>query len=188
MNSFDYLTGIAADANFYYLTDYTCNANCPDLFRVAKAGGAPTQISNEISAYGGYPIAIGGGKIYRGEIINNTYDWTNINQIRVSDLATPDVVTQTHTIALARGIGDLTWDGSALWALGYSNENNPNRNVDLLRIDPVTGAVLETYLNVYNPGAPYTPSGLAYAQGHLYVLNYSETSGVGSTLTKLACQ
>jgi hypothetical protein len=52
----------------------------------------------------------------------------------------------------------------------------------------VTGAVLESYLNVYNPGAPYNPSGLAYAQGHLYVLNYSETSGVGSTLTKLACQ
>lgn len=126
--------------------------------------------------------------MYRGEIISNTYDWTSLNQIRVSDLATPDVITQTHTITIARGIGDLTWDGSSLWALGYSHDSSPNRNVDLLKIDPVTGAVLETYLNVYNPGAPYNPSGLAYAQGHLYVLNYSETSGVGSTLTKLACQ
>ncbi|MCK6591161.1 MAG: hypothetical protein L6Q76_26715, partial [Polyangiaceae bacterium] len=187
-NVFDYLTSVAADANFYYFADYTCNNGCPDLFRVGKGGGVPTQISNEILAYGGYPLAIGGGKMFRGEIINNEYNYTNLNQIRVSDLATPDTVTQTHTIPIARGIGDLTWDGSTLWALGYSHDSSPNRNVDLLKIDPATGAVLETHLNVYNPGAPYNPSGLAYAQGHLYVLNYSETSGVGSTLTKLACQ
>ena len=187
-NSFNYLTSVAADANYYYVSDYTCNNGCPDFFRVGKNGGSPSNISSDVQAYGGYPVAIGGSTLYRGSIINNTYDWTNLNQIRISDINTPDSITKTISVAIARGIGDLAWDGTALWVLGYSHDPSPNRQVDLYKIDPSNGATLASYPNVYNPGSPYNPSGLAYANNALYVLNYSESNGVGSTITKIACQ
>jgi hypothetical protein len=183
-NAFTYMTSVAADANYYYVTDYTCNSGCPDLFRVAKTGGTPTQISTGIAAYGGYPITIGNGELYRGED-STSYDWTAIDQIRVSAVATPDTVTRTLSTGITRGIGDLTWDGEWLWALAYAT--TANRTVDLFRIDPATGIVLAQFPAVYTAPANFVPSGLAYAKGRLYVLNYSETTGVGSTLTVLGC-
>jgi hypothetical protein len=188
-NSFNYMTAIAADATNFYVSDYTCNASCPDFFFVAKAGGAPTKDSADIAAYGGYPVAIGNfGTLYRGNIINNTYDWTGINQIRVSNLASVDTIQTTLTTTIAQGIGDLTWDGSALWALGYCHDGVAGCKANLFKIDPSTGSILETDNAVYTPSGSLIPAGLAYSNGVLYVLNYSESAAVAGTISEIACK
>jgi hypothetical protein len=188
-NSFNYMTAIAADANNFYISDYTCNNSCPDFFKVAKGGGAPTQNSTDTAAYGGYPVAIGNNSaLYRGNIVSNTYDWTGVTQIRVSNLASVDTITATLSTSISQGIGDLAWDGSALWALGYCKDATPNCPASLFKIDPLTGSLIETDKSVYLPSGNLIPAGLAYDSGYLYVLNYSETANVAGTITKLLCK
>jgi hypothetical protein len=186
---FNYMTAIAADANYYYISDYACNNNCPDLWRVPKGsnGAARVQVSADQAAFGGYPVALSGTTLYRGNF-SNDYDWSQENQVRVADLASPDNVVNTFSVPIARGIGDMTSDGTTLWMLGLSYDGSPNRQVDLYRIDPSNGLVIESYLNVYDPGGSFSPAGLAYTNGALYVLNYSTAAGVGSTMTKIACK
>ena len=90
----NHTVSVAADAAYYYFSDYTCNNNCYDLFRVAKASGDPVAISTEIAAFGGYPIDVRNGVIYRTNA-SSTYDYAGLHQIRAASTATPDVVTST---------------------------------------------------------------------------------------------
>ena len=76
----------------------------------------------------------------------------------------------------------------SLWALAYSHMDNPDRSVDLIRIDSLSGTILEVHTYVYSAAPPLTPAGLAYRDHHLYVFNYSEESGIASTLTVVGCQ
>ena len=193
-NSMNYTTGIAIDGTYLFISDYTCNAsvNCTDLARYTRNGqfGIANGItaSTEYLAYGGYPLALGGGNLFRGNF-SNSYDWTSINQIRVTTVGAPDVLLRTlNANYIARGIGDMAWDGSAIWVVGYSSDSVPNRNVDLWRVDPNNGNNLESYANVFTLKAPLRPAGIAYGNNSLYIFGYSETVGTASTLTRLGCK
>jgi hypothetical protein len=191
-NSMYYTTGIAIDSTYLFISDYTCNNGCTDLVRYTRSGnfGITNGINPtfEVQAYGGYPLEIGGGNLFRGNF-SNDYTWTSINQIRVSPITSADNIIRTINTNVPRGIGDLAWDGSALWAMSYSEyeTGNPIRTVDLYRIDPNTGATLESYTSVYTDPSPLRPAGVAYGNNSLWIFDYSETAGVPGKLTQLAC-
>ncbi|MFO0755122.1 MAG: LruC domain-containing protein [Byssovorax sp.] len=183
-NGLNHTTGIAWDPgnSRYFVADYTSNNSGIDLWSVTS-GGSASQASNEVSAYGGYPLAVGNGRLYRGSIISNTYDWTNLTQIRVSNVGTPDSIITTLSPGIG-GIEDMAWDGAALWVLGYTPDANTDTPINLYRVDPTSGAVLGSYPNVATSGANRRASGLEYLNGTLYVFNWS--SGGTSTLLPIS--
>ena len=181
-NSLNHTTGIAFSPTQtqYFVADYTSNAGGPDLFRFTTAGTA-TQASTEVTAYGGYPLAVGNGILYRGNP-SASYDWSTVNKIRVSSVTTPDTITATLQPGIG-GIEDMAWDGFALWALGYTTDSSTATAINLYRINAATGAVLASYLNVANSGAGRRAAGVEFLNNKLYIFNWS--SGGTSTLLPL---
>lgn len=168
----NYTTSVAADANNYYFTDYTCNTSCRDLYAIGKTSGAATALSNEVAAFGGYPIDVRDGLLYRTNLITNDYNYAGVNQIRISSLATPDLIQTTLTLGGGLGIADFAvdTDHAAIWVLDYTG------TASLRRYDLASGALQESYAL----GLDGLSGGLAYANNKLYY--YDWRSGSGSTL------
>jgi hypothetical protein len=178
-NTLNHTTGIAYSPTLsqYFVADYTSNTSGPDLWRFTTAGTA-TQASTEVLSFGGYPLAVGNGILYRGNT-STGYDWSTTNKIRVSAVGTPDTITATLQPNIG-GIEDMAWDGSALWVLGYTTDSSTATAINLYRINPTTGAVLASYLNVANSGAGRRAAGVEFLNSKLYIYNWS--SGGTSTL------
>jgi len=164
-------TSVAADASNYYYSNYSGNASGPDLYSKNKNTGVITQISSDVLAYGGYPIDVRNGKMYRTEY-STSYSWANLSTIRISDWNTIDSIDQTIVLDTLFGIGDFGIDSvnNEAWVLDY------NANASIRRFDLTTGNLLD----VFAVGLDGLDAGLTYANGNLYV--YDWVSNGTSTL------
>ena len=147
LGNYSHSVGVACDGDDFYFTDYTANANGPDLFRIGRPGGAAVQISQATAAYGGYPLTVHEGTMWRTND-SRRYDWTELTTLRVSAAADPDNVAASFNVAIPGGIGDLCHDGSNLWVLGNVRQEMPLPGASLYRVDPATGEVLDAYPNI----------------------------------------
>lgn len=171
VGGYNHITSGAADSNYYYFSDYTANTSGLDLYRMNKDGTGITNISTEIQADGGYPIDVRNGLIYRTNFSTN-YDWSDLNQIRVANVASPDSIIQTLNLTGNNGIGDIAidTDHNSLWVLEWNGGR-------ILRYNLSTGgAPLETF----NLGLDGQDAGLTYFNNRLYYWDW--VSGSGSTL------
>lgn len=167
----NHITDVAADGSYYYFSDYTGNSSTVDLHRMPKAGPPSAAISAEVAAYGGYPIDVRAGQIYRTEP-STTYDWSDLNQLRVANVATPDTILQTLTLSGLTGMGDFAvdLDGGNLWVLDWGDGR-------IHRYDLQTGGAP---LQSFNLGLDGQTAGLTYYNDRLY--HYDWVNGSGSTL------
>jgi hypothetical protein len=168
-------TSVAGDGANYYVSDYTSNTSGPDLYRVDKTTCAAVNMSTDVAAFGGYPIDVRDGNLYRTET-STTYNWSNLNQIRISAVATPDSGVQTVTLATGAGIGDIAVDSARnnVWVIDYA------ASATLRRFDLATGNELDSFAL----GLDGLDAGLTYANDKLYY--YDWVSGSGSTLSVFA--
>ncbi|MBK6394954.1 MAG: hypothetical protein IPF73_09930 [Betaproteobacteria bacterium] len=132
-----------------------------------KAGPPSAAFSAETAAYGGYPIDLRGGQIYRTEPSSN-YDWSDLNQVRVANVATPDTITSTISLR-ASGMGDFAvdLDGGNLWVLEWSGGR-------ILRYDLQNGGAP---LDSFSLGLEGQTAGLTYFNGRLYYYDWVASSG-----------
>ena len=171
----NHTTSVAGDGANYYVSDYTSNTSGPDLYRVDKTTGAAVNMSTDVAAFGGYPIDVRDGNLYRTET-STTYNWSNLKQIRISAVATPDSGVQTVTLATDAGIGDIAVDKARnnVWMIDYT------ASATLRRFDLTTGNELDSFAL----GIDGLTAGLTYANDKLYY--YDWVSGSGSTLSVFA--
>ncbi len=170
-----YTVSVAADAGNYYFSDYTRNTSGRDLYSIGKTNGAAVALSNEVAAYGGYPIDVRNGLLYRTNVTTN-YNNSNLNQIRVSSIATPDSITGTLTLTGGLGIADFAvdTDHGMIWVLDYV------ASASIRRYDLTTGALQETYAL----GLDGLDAGMTYANNTLYYWDWK--TGSGSSLRSYA--
>lgn len=171
-NRANHVTSVAGDAGRYYISDYTNNAGGYDFYGVDKSTGVATTLSSERAAYGGYPIDVRNGMVYRTEP-STTYNWANLDTIRISALADVDTILGTVTLAGAYGIGDIAVDAdrNQVWTIDYS------ASALLRQFDLGSGV----QLGAWNLGMDGLNAGITYAAGVLYY--YDWMSGSGSTLS-----
>lgn len=167
----NYITSVAADATYYYFADYTGNSSNNDLYRMPKSGPPSATISSAVAAYGGYPIDVRGGVLYRAND-STQYDWSDLNQVRFANVATPDTITNTISLSGLNGMGDFAvdLDGGNLWVLEWSGGR-------ILRYDLQNGGAP---LDSFSLGLEGQTAGLTYFNGRLYY--YDWVAGSGSTL------
>jgi hypothetical protein len=168
--SANHVVSVAADAGSYYFSDYTANNSGRDLYKLGKTSGAAVAVGSETAAFGGYPIDVRAGQLYRTEATTN-YTNNSLHNIRVSSTATPDTITKTLTLAGA-GIADFAVDTShnSIWVLDYL------ASASIRRFDLTTGSLLETF----GLGLEGLDAGLTYGNGQLFY--YDWRSGSGSNL------
>jgi hypothetical protein len=168
-------TSVASDGSNYYFSDYTNNSGGYDLYSIGKASGSAATISSEIAAYGGYPIDVRDGMLYRTEP-STSYSWSDLDQIRVSTIGAPDSISQTLNLLGGNGIGDIAVDSDRnnIWTIDYSGSASLNR------FDLATGALLDNF----GLSLDGLTGGLTYANDKLY--HYDWDSVQGSTLSVYA--
>jgi hypothetical protein len=168
-----FTVSVAADASNYYFSSYVSNSSGLDLYGIGKASGNYTNISSETAAFGGYPIDVRNGLVYRTNP-STGYNYSDLNLIRVANINTPDTITQTLTLNTPSGIGDFSIDAANknIFVLNYSNA------ASIYRYDLTSGALLQTY----NLNLNGLTGGLTFANDVLYYYDYK--SGTGSTLSK----
>ncbi|HEX8521486.1 MAG TPA: hypothetical protein VF669_04460 [Tepidisphaeraceae bacterium] len=169
-----YTVSVAADATNYYFSDYNSNHLGYDLYAIGKTSGAATNISSELAAYGGYPIDVRDGRIYRTNP-STTYDYYMLDQIRVSTVAAPDVIQQTINLPVPGGIADFTIDtaNNCIWASGYT------ASTSIYRYDLTTGALLDTFPLALDG----LTSGLTVANNKLYFYDWADNASTLTTYT-----
>lgn len=165
-------TSVASDQNYYYFSDYTGNSRDTDLYAIDKASGGVTALSSEVTAYGGYPIDVRAGNLYRTENTIN-YDWGSLSHIRVSALTSVDTIVDTIALATSNGIGDIAVDhiNNSVWIIDYA------ATAQLREFDLTTGNELASFAL----GLDGLTAGLTYANNKLYY--YDWNSGSASTLS-----
>lgn len=170
-SGFNHVTSVAADANGLYVSDYTCNASCADLYKIARDGSSGQILSSEVAAYGGYPIDVRNGMLYR---TNNstTYNWSNLTEVRISSLADPDTIDATVTLFGANGIADIAvdYERGEIWTLDYA------AGASIRRFDLATGFMLDEFALSLDG----LTAGLTFADDKLFY--YDWNSGTGSRL------
>tara|TARA_R110000751_G_scaffold30843_3_gene78590 strand:+ start:2273 stop:3124 length:852 start_codon:yes stop_codon:yes gene_type:complete len=173
--AFNHVTSVAADASSYYFSDYSANSDGLDVYALSKSGGAAAPLSTEIAAYGGYPIDVRDGKLYRTDA-SAGYGWGDLGQLRISSLLSPDTIDAVVTLETTFGIGDIAvdLDRNALWALDYSE------TASIRQFDLTSGLQLAAF----DLGLDGLTAGLTYADNRLYY--YDWTSPSGSTLSVYA--
>ncbi|SFH68632.1 VPLPA-CTERM sorting domain-containing protein [Albimonas pacifica] len=169
---YSHTTSVAADGTRYFFSDYTANSSGLDVLAMDKAAGSPAGFSSETAAFGGYPIDVRDGTLYRTES-SGGYSWGALTQIRISSLATPDVIDRVVTLDTSLGLGDIAidLDHNAVWALDYAG------SASIRRFDLTTGLQLAAF----DLGLDGLDAGLTYADGRLY--HYDWIGGSGSTLS-----
>ncbi len=165
-------TSVAAwDGDVYY-TDYSSNSSGPDMWRIDLPGGTQSQYSTFTTAYGGFPIDIRNGELYRTNLWSSSYTWANLNQMSITNVATPNGGTRTFSLSGTNGVGDFAvdLDSNSIWVLEYS------ASARIHQYDINSTARLATYTAV---GDGLT-AGLTYYNGNLYYYDHSTSN---STLT-----
>lgn len=173
LSGYNHVVSVAADANNYYFSDYTCNSGCTDLLRIGKTSGSATALSTEVIGYGGYPIDVRNGYLYRTNA-STTYGFSNLHQIRVSSMSAVDTTLKTLTLAGA-GIADFSVDTAhnSIWVLDYL------ASASVRRFDLGTGALLDTFAL----GLDGLTAGLTFGNNTLYYYDWNQT---GSSLKTYA--
>ncbi len=168
----NYTTSVAGDGTNYYFTDYTNNSAGYDLYSLGVTSGSASALSSEVAAYGGYPIDVRDGLLYRTETTSN-YSWGSLNEIRVSAISSVDSILNTVILDTTFGIGDIAIDSvrNEVWTLDYLS------SASLRKFDLNTGGLLESF----DLGLDGLTAGLTYANDTLYY--YDWNSGAGSTLS-----
>lgn len=166
------VTSVAADETNFYVSDFTRNTRGADVFAIDRETGAQTQIGGERRAYAGYPIDVRDGQLYRTET-SVAYSWGALNQLRISDLASPDTITLTLSLDTPEGISDIAVDvqNNVLWTLDYSS------SAMIRRFDLTTGAAVDRF----DTRLDGLDAGLTVADGVVYY--YDWISGGQSTLS-----
>jgi len=164
-----YVVSVAADANKYYFSDYTCNTGCIDLYSIGKTSGSAVALSTEVAGFGGYPIDVRNGYLYRTNVSNN-YDFSNLHNIRISSMSAVDTTLQTLTLSGA-GIADFSVDTAhnSIWVLDYL------ASASVRRFDLGTGALLDTFAL----GLDGLTAGLTFGNNTLYYYDWNQS---GSSL------
>ena len=175
--NYNHTTSIAADANNYYFSDYTANSGGLDVFSQNKSTGVITAISSDKAAYGGYPIDVRNGVLYRTNN-SSTYSWSGLNEILISSVTNADAGIQRVSLATSIGIGDIAIDSgrNQVWTIDYT------ANAMLRQFDLATGAELSSHAL----GFDGLSAGLTFANDKLYY--YDHNSGSGSTLSAYSLQ
>jgi hypothetical protein len=112
----NHATSVAGDGANYYVSDYTSNISGSDIYPVDKTTGVAVNMSTDVAAFGGSPIDVRDGNLYRTET-STTYNGSNLKQIRISAVATPDSVFRrsrwrpTPTSAISRSTKPATMSG-----------------------------------------------------------------------------
>jgi hypothetical protein len=168
----NYTTSVAGDGTNYYVSDYTGNSSLADIWSIGKNAGTTINISSEVAAYGGYPIDVRDGFLYRAEN-TNAYDWSNLSQIRISNLASVDSILHTVALDTIGGIGDIAIDSARnqVWTIDFSSA------AFLRQFDLSTGVELASF----DLSLDGLTAGLTYADDKLYY--YDWNSGMNSTLS-----
>jgi hypothetical protein len=163
-----YAVSVAADGSSYYVSDYTGNSNTNgwDLYRVNKATGMANPISMETAAYGGYPIDVRDGLLYRTNL-STFYGYSALNQIRVASVNAPDAILRTLVLNTPGGIADFAVDraNSSIWVMNYS------ANASVFRYDLQTGQLR----NTYSLGLDGWNGGLTFADNTLYHYDWNDS-------------
>ncbi len=167
----NHTTSVAVHDGDYYFSDYTSNSSGQDMWSIPTSGGSLSSYGSYVAAYGGFPIDIRDGLLYRTEL-STTYNWSNLDEIHISDVNTPDSVTSTYSLGTTEGIGDIAVDvdNNWLWVLEYK------AGADIHRYDLDTGALLESYAL----GLEGETAGITYGAGKLY---YWDWENGNSTLS-----
>lgn len=167
-----HVTSVAKWAGEVYITDYGGNGGGQDMFRTTPPSGSVLNYGSYVAAYGGFPIDIRDGELYRTNL-STSYSWANLNQMVITDVATPNGGSRTFTLSGTNGVGDFAvdLDSNSIWVLEYSGSARIHRydlqSTSLLATSQVVGDGLD--------------AGLTYYNGNLYY--YDWVSGSGSTLT-----
>jgi carbonic anhydrase/acetyltransferase-like protein (isoleucine patch superfamily) len=165
-------TSVAVWEGSMYFSNYSGNTSGQDMHKVVLPNGGRTNYGNYVAAYGGFPIDIRGGELYRTNL-SGSYSWANLNQIVVTDVASPNGGARTFTLNGTSGVGDIAvdLDSNSIWVLEYTS------SARIHRYDITSTALVETYTAVGDG----VDAGLTYYNGNLYY--YDWQSGSGSTLT-----
>ncbi len=170
--SISYNTSVAYWQGYVYLTDYQGNASGQDLYKAAVPTGSAVGHGSHTAGYGGFPIDIRNGELYRTNY-SSSYSWSNLNQIIVSGVASPNSASRSITLSGTSGIGDIAidLDSNSVWILEFTS------SARIHRFDLTSGQLLATSQAVGDG----LDAGLTYYNGDLYY--YDWVSGSGSTLT-----
>ena len=176
--SHQHQTGVACDGTSYYVADYTGNNGNGPLVKNNRANG--NNLLLNMHWYGGSPMVYADGHLYYGDPGQSAYNWGNMKTIKKATTNNPANALQTINTNIP--IGDMAFDGRDIWILQHTYSRNSFATIHRMTL---AGVIKETFTNIYRAGASQIPSGLAYANGNLYLFSYSEVQGQGSTLTTI---
>jgi len=103
-----------------------------------------TVVEEAVAAYGGFPLAIHGDLMFRAND-SQRYGWGDLQRVRVSSKATPDMVRVAYEAPVPTGIGDLCHDGDTLWALAYAHDPGGSPEASIIGMAPETGELRATH-------------------------------------------
>jgi NDP-sugar pyrophosphorylase family protein len=169
----NHLTGGAVHGGYLYFVSFTSNASGQDMHRTLVSGGSSTTYGTDVAAYGGFPIDIRDGVLYRTEL-SNSYNWTNLDQLWVSNVGTPNSFLRQVTVPSPNGIGDMAvdLDSNSLWVLEWAD------SAKIRQHDLDTGALIQEFQTV---GDGKT-AGITYYNGQLFYYDYVSTSSSSMTV------
>jgi hypothetical protein len=158
-----HITSVSGYGGKYYFSDYGGNTSGYDLYSANKDGSDTTTVSSGVYAYGGMPIDVRDGMMYRTND-STSYSWANLNQILVSSLSGVDQGVQAITLSTANGIGDIAVDtaNNQVWTVDYS------ANALLRQYDLSTGSEIANY----DLSLDGLTAGLTYADDTLYYYDW----------------
>ncbi len=164
-------TGVAYyDGNYVYSVGGDVTGNGQDLYRYDKNAKENKAFGEGESSKDGYPLTMVGNYIYRGLTYEDgTEDWGKINKVQKVSRADPDDVLNEFELGFT-GVSGITYDGEKyLWVMESSSA------ISLRQFTLDGEEVGDGFRNFYTPPGSFTPCGLAYAEGYLYVLLYKES-------------
>ncbi|MFT6819155.1 MAG: hypothetical protein ACJATT_002976 [Myxococcota bacterium] len=137
----NYTTSVAYHDGRLYYSDYQGNSGGEDMWSINVAsGGSEVRYGTDVAAYGGFPMDIRDGILYRTEL-STTYGWSNLNELWVSPVGSPNSFLRQLTLDVPSGIGDIAVDleRNSVWVLDYT------ANARVREFDLDTGAAMAQY-------------------------------------------
>lgn len=120
-------TSVTSYSAGWIVSSYTSNTGGQDMIMVSRGGNSVSNYGAHGQAYGGYPMTtMGDATLVRGNP-SSSYTWSTTKSLRFSPISTPDSVFATYSTDIDKGIGDLCYDGSNIYALEYESELSGRR-------------------------------------------------------------
>jgi hypothetical protein len=169
-----YATGVAVDANNYYITEY--NSNNGYMLKCPKSGKSGSSIycsdDAQIAGYGGVPLTVTGSTLYRAARDSsgsgsNSYSWDNLRTLVKSDASSPTSIQSSCN--LPSGTDGLAFVGGNKLIQMVWNGDSGTAQPTLNLIDADTCAVesTQTLANACDSGS--NAAGVAYKAGKVYI-------------------